>query len=68
MMLHCTIAGAGARPPERVVSFIARTVVRGLASAPHFANRLGRALNRSVAGRYEEQRVRFERTGSGGLL
>ncbi|MDQ0444335.1 hypothetical protein [Methylobacterium persicinum] len=50
------------------MSFLARTVVRGLASAPHLANRIGRALNRSVAGRYEEQRLRFERTGSGGLL
>ncbi|WP_342165482.1 hypothetical protein [Methylobacterium sp. SD21] len=41
---------------------IAKTVARGLAS------RLGRALTRSVAHRYAEQRLQVERTGFGGML
>ncbi len=39
---------------------IAKTVARGLAS------RLGRALTRSVAHRYAEQRLQVERTASAG--
>lgn len=50
------------------MSVIARTVFRGLANAPRLATRIGRALNRSGASRYEEQRARIERTGSGGLI
>lgn len=53
---------------ESTVSVIARTVVRGLASAPRLVTRIGLVLNRSVASRYEEQRARIERTGSGGLI
>ncbi|WP_279597690.1 hypothetical protein [Methylobacterium sp. J-067] len=41
---------------------IAKTVARGLAS------RFGRALTRSVAHRYAEQRLHMERTGFGGML
>lgn len=51
------------------MTMIARTVVLGLAaSAPNFVTRIGRALNRSVASRYEEQRARVARTGFGGMI
>ena len=32
------------------------------------ATRIGRALNRSAVGRYEEARAQVERTGFGGML
>ncbi|MCJ2012507.1 hypothetical protein [Methylobacterium sp. J-076] len=48
---------------------LSTTVVRGIAaSAPRLARRIGRAFDRSVAARYEEQRAQVERTGFGGML
>ena len=62
MMLQRTITGRQGPPPEVLMTQIAKTVARGL------AGRIGRALTRSVAQRYAEQRSQVERTGFGGML
>jgi predicted NAD-dependent protein-ADP-ribosyltransferase YbiA (DUF1768 family) len=51
------------------MTMLAQALVREISiSAPRFATRLGRALTRSSAARYAEQRAQIERTGFGGML
>ncbi|WP_449409442.1 hypothetical protein [Methylobacterium komagatae] len=47
------------------MTLIAKSVAWSLSVS---AIRIGRALNRSAAGRYEEARAQVERTGFGGML
>lgn len=47
------------------MTLIAKSVARGISLS---ATRIGRALNRSAAGCYEEARAQVERTGFGGML
>lgn len=64
MMLRRTIAGQLARL-EVPMTLIAKSVAWSLSVS---ATRIGRALNRSAVGRYEEARAQVERTGFGGML
>lgn len=75
MMLQRTIVGREAPRRRFLMTQIAKSVIatsviakRVATSAPRLASRIGRALDRSVAQRYAEQRAQVDRTGFGGMV